>query len=87
MAELLSKPERYVMVIVEQAALRFGASTADAAFVDVRSIGGLDADTNAALAARLCELVERYGGVAPQRTFLNFANVEPSSWGYDGATF
>ena len=40
-AETIGKPEQYVMVTACQATMLTSGNTGDAAFVDVRSIGGL----------------------------------------------
>ena len=43
-AETIGKPQQYVMVAASQAAMQMSGSPGDAAFVDVRSIGGLTDD-------------------------------------------
>src|ERR1039458_9095158 len=42
-AETIGKPQQYVMVTASQVAIQMSGSPGDAAFVDVRSIGGLTA--------------------------------------------
>ncbi|RLB49665.1 MAG: hypothetical protein DRI90_24345 [Deltaproteobacteria bacterium] len=86
-AELLGKPERYVMVTVSQDPIRFGGDDSPAAFVELRSIGGLGPETNQSLAQRLCELVDQTAGIPKDRTFLNFVDVARSNWGHNGSTF
>jgi len=56
------------------------------AFVDVRSIGGLSAKVNRALAARVCQLLGEVG-IPGGRVYLNFTDVPASHWGHDGSTF
>ncbi|MBW2457607.1 MAG: hypothetical protein JRI68_24085 [Deltaproteobacteria bacterium] len=86
-SEVLGKPERYVMVTIEQAPVLFGGDDSPAAFIEVRSLGGLGPDTNQTLSAKLCELVERIATIPKDRTFLNFVDVARSDWGHNGTTF
>ena len=86
-AEHLGKPEEFIMVSWGRGPLLFGGSDAPAAFVELRSIGGLDLETNDGLARALCALLEEAAGIPPARTFLNFADVARSDWGWDGKTF
>ncbi|MBI5502531.1 MAG: ABC transporter substrate-binding protein [Deltaproteobacteria bacterium] len=87
-AEIVGKPEEYVQAIVSRDAcvIRHGGTAGDAAFVEVRSIGGLTPKVNAALAARVCELLGRHG-IPPARIYLNFVDVRATHWGHDGSTF
>jgi hypothetical protein len=87
-AELLGKPEQYVMVVVADGlAMLHAGAPGPAAFLDVRSIGGLGGRTNAALAERLCQAVTAATGVPGDRTYLNFTSLRASDWGHDGGTF
>ena len=45
-AETIGKPEQYVMVTIEPAAVLMSGKAGDSAFVDVRSIGGLSGEIN-----------------------------------------
>src|SRR5262245_13335564 len=51
-AESIGKPEQYVMVSVSPAAMLMSAKPGDAAFVDVRSIGGLGEAANRQLSQK-----------------------------------
>jgi phenylpyruvate tautomerase len=53
-AETIGKPEQYVMVTVGQAAMLMSGNPGHAAFVDVRSIGGLTNDVNRKLSQKVC---------------------------------
>jgi phenylpyruvate tautomerase PptA (4-oxalocrotonate tautomerase family) len=59
----------------------------DAAFVDVRSIGGLGGDVPANLSRKICALLAESLAIAPNRIYLNFTEVEASNWGWKGDTF
>ncbi len=83
----LGKPERYVMVTVQADTPMVMAGTKEpAAFLELRSIG-LPDDKTEALSKALCPLMESAIGVAPDRVYINFADVPRSHWGWDGGTF
>jgi phenylpyruvate tautomerase PptA (4-oxalocrotonate tautomerase family) len=86
-AETIGKPEQYVMVSASQAAMQMSGNPGDAAFVDVRSIGGLTHDVNRKLSQKVCKLLNDSIGVPPNRIYLNFSDVEASHWGWNGSTF
>ena len=87
-AEVIGKPEQYVQAIVSHdlPAMLHGGQPGAAAFVEVRSIGGLTAKVNGQLAARICALLAELGIPGP-RTYMNFIDVAAGSWGHDGTTF
>jgi phenylpyruvate tautomerase len=86
-AEILSKPEQYMMVVMDIAPIMLAGKKSPAAFVDLRSIGGLSPQANARLAERLCRLLSEALDIPPDRVYLNFTDVQPSLWGHDGHTF
>ena len=86
-AEAIGKPEDYVMVTVSQAAILMSGKPGEAAFVDVRSIGGLSHEVNRQLSQKLCRLLHESLGVPESRIYLNFTEVAASNWGWKGATF
>ena len=59
----------------------------DAAFVDIRSIGGLTGDVKRELSKQLCKLLTDSLGVAPDRVYLNFTELNAGNWGWNGSTF
>ena len=86
-AETIGKPEQYVMVAASQAAMVMSGKVGDAAFVDIRSIGGLNDDVNRKLSQQVCKLLSDSLGISPDRVYLNFTDVEASNWGRNGSTF
>lgn len=86
-AETTSKPEQYVMVTVSQSSILISGKAGDAAFVDVRAIGGLTASVNRQLTEKICRLLNQSLGVPGIRIYLNFTDVPGSNWGWDGKTF
>lgn len=86
-AECIGKPERYVMVTVGEAAILMAGGEGPAAFVDLRSIGGLSGAVNRKLSERLCALLQERLGIPPDRVYLGFANVSAENWGWNGGVF
>lgn len=86
-AELLGKPERYVMVILEPTpAMCFGGETSPLAFLELKSLG-LPEDRTPALSAALCELLQETLEVPPSRIYIEFASPPRHLFGFDGKTF
>ncbi|HUK81061.1 MAG TPA: phenylpyruvate tautomerase MIF-related protein [Verrucomicrobiae bacterium] len=86
-AQQLSKPEKYVMVSFEPSnAMLFAGSAEPAAFLELRAIG-FPADRTDDLSRLLCELVQSELDIPKDRVFINFADVPPNRWGWNGETF
>jgi phenylpyruvate tautomerase PptA (4-oxalocrotonate tautomerase family) len=86
-AELLGKPERYVMVALEpNPSMLFGGDAAPLAYLELKSIG-LPGDRTRELSAALTRLVEQDLGVAPDRVYIEFADAPRHLWGWNAATF
>ena len=86
-AETIGKPEQYVMVTASQSAMLMSGKAGEAAFVDIRSIGGLNGETNRKLSQQICKLLKESLGIAPDRVYLNFSDVEAGNWGWNGSNF
>jgi len=86
-AGTIGKPEQYVMVVVSPAAILMSGKPGNAAFVEIRSIGGLSDDVNRQLSQKICKLLKESLGVPPDRVYLNFTDVRPGNWGWNGDTF
>ena len=86
-AGTIGKPEQYVMVAIGSGAILMSGEPGDAAFVDIRSIGGLTADVNRKLSQQVCKLLNDSLGIPPDRVYLNFTDVEAGNWGFNGSTF
>jgi phenylpyruvate tautomerase PptA (4-oxalocrotonate tautomerase family) len=86
-ADALGKPEQYMMVSVDgPVQMTFGGSAEPCAHFDLRSIG-LPESKTAPLSKLLCQLAETELGVRPDRVYINFSDVPPSHWGWNGETF
>lgn len=86
-AETIGKPEEYVMVTISPTAMMMSGTSGDAAFGDVRSIGGLSETVNRQLSEKICRSLNQSLGVPPNRIYLNFSDVEAGNWGWNGQTF
>ena len=86
-AGAIGKPEQYVMVVFSSAAILMSGSPGDAAFVDIRSIGGLSDAVNRQLSQKICSLLKEILGVSADRIYLNFTDVPAGSWGWNSDTF
>jgi len=87
LAEITRKPETYVMVTYEHAAVLFAGEPGAAAFVDVRGIGGLNREVNAKLSAALAVELKKSLGVPPDRLYITFTEVAATHWGWNGELF
>ena len=86
-ADLLGKPESYVMISLQpDTPLIFGGSDAPAAFVRLKSIG-LHQDRCPEMSEKICRLIEQDLGVPQDRVFIDFKNLERSMFGWNGKTF
>jgi len=86
-ADTIGKPEQYVMVTISQAAISMSGKPGDAAFVDIRSIGGLTEDVNRQLSQKICALLAQSLRVSQDRVYLNFSDVDGGNWGWNASTF
>ncbi len=86
-AGVLGKPEQYVMITASHSAMVMSGKAGDAAFVDIRSIGGVNGENNRKLSQQICKLLKDSLGIAPDRVYLNFSDVEAGNWGWNGSTF
>lgn len=86
-AQMLGKPERYVMVrFVQEPHLIFAGTSEPCAYLELKSIGLPEAEAGR-YSATLCRLVERHFGIMPQRTYIEFSRAEAGLWGWNSGTF
>jgi phenylpyruvate tautomerase len=62
-------------------------SEGDAAFVVVKSIGGLTREVNERLSAKICNFLNEKLAISPDRIYLNFIDVPASDWGWNSSLF
>ncbi len=87
LAEELGKPERYVMVELSAGAnLHFSGNKEPAAYVELKSIGLSEAQTQP-LAGFVCNFLEEQCDIPPSRVYIEFINIPGKFWGWNGGTF
>jgi phenylpyruvate tautomerase len=86
-AEMLGKPESYVMIDLKpKTPLIFAGSDEPAAFVRLKSIG-LPKERCTEYSEKICRFVERELEVPLNRVFIDFKNLEREMFGWNGKTF
>jgi phenylpyruvate tautomerase PptA (4-oxalocrotonate tautomerase family) len=86
-AELLGKPEGYVMVAIKHSTpMRFGGGLGPTAMVQLHSIG-LPEERCAEFSGKICAFIEETLGVAPDRIYIDFRDLKRSMFGWNGKTF
>jgi phenylpyruvate tautomerase PptA (4-oxalocrotonate tautomerase family) len=86
-AEMLDKPESYVMVLLEDGRdLLFAGSAAPAAFLELISLD-LPEERTAHYSRTLCNLLEEALGVPAERVYIAFLSPPRHLFGWNGDTF
>lgn len=86
-AEMLGKPESYVMVIFQvNPAMSFAGSQEPLAYVELKSLG-LPEDKTTDFSATLCQHVDSLLNVPPSRTYIEFSSPARHFWGWNSNTF
>lgn len=86
-AELLAKPESFVMVALQaNTPMLFAGSDDPVAFLELKSIG-LPARRTKSLSEALCHLIEGHLGIPCDRVYVKFIDVKHGMWGWKGDTF
>ena len=86
-AEILGKPESYVMVSINGAAdLIFAGTNDPCAHLMLKSLGLPESETRT-YSEKLCGFIEQQLGVSPSRTYIEFINPERHMFGWDNRTF
>jgi len=86
-AGMLGKPERYVMVSIEEnPAMLFAGSHEPLAYLELKSIG-LPGNRTAEFSASLTALLGEHLALPADRIYIEFADAPRNMWGWNGATF
>ena len=86
-ADILGKPERYVMVSIEaNPAMLFGGSDDPLAYLELKSIG-LPGNKTGEFSAALAALLSQHLALPSDRIYIEFADAPRTMWGWDGGTF
>ncbi|MEO0946893.1 MAG: phenylpyruvate tautomerase MIF-related protein [Cyanobacteria bacterium J06641_5] len=88
LASHLGKPEAYIMTAFEpDIAMTFAGSTEPACFVEIKSVGTMGGDRTRAMSQDFCQEIADTLGIAPGRTYIEFADSPGAMWGWNGRTF
>ena len=83
----LGKPGKFIMAgLKDDQDMIFDGSLDPVVFVELRSIR-LPEDQTEKFSQSLSAFVKNHLEVNSDRLFINFRNVEPHMWGYNGTTF
>ena len=86
-AEMLGKPESYVMVQINgNAGLIFAGSGDPCAHLMLKSLGLHESKTRT-YSEQLCDFIEQQLGVPPGRTYIEFVSPERHMFGWNSGTF
>jgi len=72
--------------ISDSDAMSFAGTTEPLAYVELKSLG-LSSSQTAQLSDTLCSFIERKLGIAPARTYIEFASPERAMFGWNKGTF
>jgi phenylpyruvate tautomerase PptA (4-oxalocrotonate tautomerase family) len=86
-AELLGKPEAYVMTALQTGMIMtFAGSNAPTAFIEVRSIGLAEAQSGI-FAEKISAFIQAQLGIQPDRVFIAFEDLPRTRFAWNGKTF
>lgn len=86
-AEMLGKPESYVMVRVEtERTLIFGGTTEPTCFVSLDSLGFPESETEK-FSQIVCDFVHDRLDVPTDRIYIEFSSPDRHMWGFNRRTF
>lgn len=86
-AQLLSKPENYVMVLIEdQQQLIFAGKDQPTAYLELKSINLPESQTTE-ISSAICDFISEKLGIDSSRIYIEFSNAQHHMWGWKGATF
>jgi len=86
-AELLAKPEKYVLISIEDdIPMIFATSDEPASYLELKSIG-LPGEKTIELSKHLCSLMESELDISKERIYIEFNDVPRHMWGWNSGTF
>ncbi len=86
-AEELGKPLEYVMATISTSCILLSGESGSAAFVQIMSIGGLNAAVNGSIAAAVSCVLEETLGISSDRMYITFSDISGENWAWQGRTF
>jgi len=86
-ATILSKPESYVMVIVQpEQVISMAGNHQPAAYLQLKSLG-LNEQQTSLYAEQLYKVLEQHLNINQQRIYIEFHNGQRHLWAWNGSTF
>lgn len=86
-ADLLGKPESYVMLKYEHNSnMLFAGSDQPLAHIKLKSLG-LDESQTQEFSAKICQLMQDHFDTPAERVYTEFSNPERHMWGWNSTTF
>jgi hypothetical protein len=86
-AEMLKKPEEYIMVNLSlDNAMMFAGTTGPLAYVTVKSIG-LPKERCADYSSAICGFLEKELSIPADRVYVDFADIQGKMFGWNRKTF
>jgi len=82
LTDVAGKKESAVMVMIEKVEARKGNQPIPVAFVEVRSLVGLDHAMNRKLAEGFCDILGKLLGINGEDIYLNFLRIPETAWGW-----
>jgi phenylpyruvate tautomerase len=84
---VLNKPEKYIMVIIEDKQdIFFAGTTEPAAYLEIKSIGAFTPDQTTELSRMFCSSLKEIE-IPPERVYIEFKDAQRHMWGYNSGTF
>jgi len=82
---LTNKPERFVMVkLSNPEIIYFDQKYTPSCYIEIKSIGSLSPEE---MSSSICEFYTKELGIAPERIYVNFVDVNSKMWAWNGKTF
>jgi phenylpyruvate tautomerase len=76
-ATIMGKPQEYMMVTLKHADITLGGNFKDpGAFCELFSIGNINNETNTAVCAKICELLQSRLNIPPARVYVVFQDIK-----------
>lgn len=86
-ANLLEKPEKYIMISVDlKALMMFSGSTRPSAYIELKSIG-LPADKCSDFSDKVCCFIESELNIPSDRIYIDFCDIDGKMFGWNKGTF
>nr|NQU92368.1 hypothetical protein [Bacteroidota bacterium] len=87
LSEILGKPEKYIMISIEEnPEMMFGGTDDPLLYIELKSIG-LPRDRTKEISQKLSMFLKDETGVPVHRMYIEFSDAERSMWGWNGSTF